>query len=77
MWQCREIPRPYRLIHVRKTRPRTTNILTANGNRRWHLIRLEGQEDFDETWIPDHPCYGHNPDDTTPLHGLFLEASSS
>ena len=36
-------------------------------------MRLEGNEDFDETWAADHPCYGHNPEDIMPFHNLFLE----
>lgn len=40
--------------------------------RLWHLRRLEANDDFVEDWIPDHSCSGHNPDDVTPFHDLFL-----
>ena len=53
--------------------PQQIRSLSIHGSRLWHLIRLEGLKGFDETWIPDHPCYGHNPEDTTPFHDLFLE----
>lgn len=51
--------------------PRVRNLL---GNvRLWHLRRLEASESFNETWVSDHTCYGHNPDDKQPFHNLFLE----
>lgn len=27
---------------------------------------------FDDVWLDDHPCYGHNPTDIQPFHDLFL-----
>ncbi|CAM9975327.1 unnamed protein product [Ectocarpus fasciculatus] len=46
-------------------------------DRLWHLRRLEvganSETRFDETWIPDHFCYGHNPEDTQPFRNLFLK----
>ncbi|CAN0097768.1 unnamed protein product [Ectocarpus sp. 6 AP-2014] len=48
-------------------------------DRLWHLRRLEvmskNDSVFDETWIPDHFCYGHNPDDIQPFRNLFLHDS--
>lgn len=38
--------------------------------RAWHLSRLSNQ-DFNHTWVADHTCYGHNPDDIQPFHHLF------
>ena len=28
--------------------------------------------DFDDVWLDDHTCYGHNPKDIQPFHDLFL-----
>lgn len=36
------------------------------------MLRLDADEGFDETWVDDHPCYGHNPEDVQPFHSLFL-----
>lgn len=41
--------------------------------RLWHLRRLEASESFNETWLADHSCYGHNPDDFQPFHNLFIQ----
>eukprot|EP00752_Nemacystus_decipiens_P013022 g11520.t1 len=42
-------------------------------DRLWHLRRLEASKSFNEVWVPDHSCYGHNPDDIQPFHNLFLQ----
>lgn len=50
---------------------------TTHNNRLWHLLRLEADQTFDDTWIDDHPCYGHNPGDIQPFHNLFLGDDNS
>ena len=45
--------------------------LSFPARRIWHLQRLENDSPFDETWLDDHPCYGHNPSDVQPFFNLF------
>ena len=80
-WRCSRARRVRRKkssssLHGRK-HPTPTKTLAVPIHpfvgRLWHLMRLEGSEDFDETWVADHPCYGHNPEDIMPFHSLFLE----
>lgn len=61
-------PNLYALRH--QNRPRKTC-------RLWHLARLEQKEVFDETWISDATCVGHNEEDVQPFHDLFLEEQDS
>lgn len=42
-------------------------------HRLWHLTRLDRAEGFDETWINDAECYGHNSGDVQPFHDMFPE----
>eukprot|EP00752_Nemacystus_decipiens_P001330 g1320.t1 len=42
-------------------------------DRLWHLARMEQKPIFNETWISDSTCIGHNEDDVQPFHDLFLE----
>lgn len=44
--------------------------LFRSSRRAWHYSRL-GNQDVNETWVADHTCYGHNPDDLQPFHHLF------
>lgn len=53
--------------------PRLNSCLVVDdlpANRAWHLTRL-GNHQFNDTWVADHTCYGHNPDDTQPFFNLF------
>lgn len=45
--------------------------------RLWHLARMEQKPIFNETWISDATCVGHNEDDVQPFHDLFLEEQVS
>lgn len=45
--------------------------------RLWHLARMEQKSIFDETWISDSTCVGHNEYDVQPFHDLFLEEQVS
>lgn len=45
--------------------------------RLWHLRRLAASENFNETWVADNSCYGHNPDDKQPFHNLFIEDTAT
>lgn len=38
---------------------------------------MEQKAVFDETWISDSTCVGHNEDDVQPFHDLFLEEKVS
>lgn len=51
----------------------TFHVIHPTFDRLWHLRRLEASDSFDEEWISDHTCYGHNPEDVQPFHDLFLE----
>eukprot|EP00903_Cladosiphon_okamuranus_P013119 g12236.t1 len=55
----------------------TFHLIHPTFDRLWHLRRLEASESFDETWIADHTCYGHNPDDFQPFHNLFVKDTPS
>ncbi|CAB1110722.1 unnamed protein product [Ectocarpus sp. CCAP 1310/34] len=48
-------------------------VLHPTFDRLWHLSRLEQDPVFNETWISDSTCVGHNADDVQPFHDLFLE----
>ncbi|CAM9529630.1 unnamed protein product [Ectocarpus sp. 12 AP-2014] len=48
-------------------------VLHPTFDRLWHLSRLEQNPVFNETWISDSTCVGHNADDVQPFHDLFLE----
>lgn len=51
----------------------TTHADKRLSTRLWHLSRLEQKPVFNETWISDSTCVGHNADDIQPFHDLFLE----
>lgn len=38
---------------------------------------MEQKAVFDETWISDSTCFGHNEEDVQPFHDLFLEEAVS
>ena len=64
---------PYAATLTTTTLPFACGTDSTRRIRLWHLRRLEAKERFNETWVSDNSCYGHNPGDKQPFHNLFSQ----